>query len=1147
MEKIISLINENGTKVFQWAISVVTVFVTLITGGFTDSEALKDSTVKAVEIAGWYLSDEEADAIYGGFDSAFEGLGEASDAEARREIILTKSYTKDGKGSMVVYNFTDGRYYLVPNDLLDFYRADDNFRKLGAPVTEMGEYNLFGASASGEIKKGKYTAQIYEKGVLLISEGNIQMYVGAVEKTKNAFKLHPLLDDQDLLVKKEGKMDKLGNIDGEMHPLKEVVFEKTKSGYTIYANYSSCAVYLELSKNYEVKAQLISAGKNYIKTEKGLEAKILPMECISVDDMVKDGSEPVEADALAYYQQFKPNATADDLIAKFKEAYVELYEEGFVPGYRCSKIKMWTYLVLDLRFGDGTTGFDLAGTNGRERMTCLVYSPAKDKVFPVNGDFFVIWKEDGETGRNVLGAPESEILLNASKDGKTYSKLQNYENGYIAFTDKGEAVIYDSKNSTFLQAPPVTKPEATKPVEPENNKPAEPEKEESRGAHKATTAQMTEIAGFKISDSKAKAIIKGFAEKGKKLGAGSGVEARREIILTETYSKDGKSNMVVYNFTDGKYYVVPSEILDNYMVDDTFRKLGAPVSSLGTIKVSGKAAEGKIKSGSYKAQVFEKGVILISDNQPKAYIGAVQKVEGGVVLHPILNDQDLLVNIKGKLGRLEGVDGELHPLKEVTFSAVNGGYALYANYSSCCVYLEYNKEYYLLKQKIYAAKNFIKSDKGYNAKILPLECISINDMIKDGEEPIEKEALEYYKKLKPNATEEDIIAKFRSAYTELYNAGFVPGYRCSKIKIWTYMVLDLRFGDGTTGFDVTGSGGRERMTCLVYNEKKDKVYPVYGAYFALWKEDGGMARNMLGAPESRILYNKTINGKTYKEVQIFEKGYIYKTEKGNYVPVVGTEYNSESGGFKAVPTPMVPDHFGAEVARKETEKTVYINYKKGAIRCDLSFNGAQYRYTFLRGRQFNLESGNFEISLLPLDSLVDLSALTSEGTMPTRNGKQVNFNDVIKPKLIAKYTELYNNGYFCGFPEEVFKGAWNNVYAQQFVVSDSDSMIFGEERPYVSALVYNPKTDAVYLMKDDVIKTWQGVYATAGSPTSDEYQLPGCDVWFQTFDFGMTMRRGNLIVFTEDFESPEAYVEEMKNNPLSAPTHGKDPSKGYIA
>jgi hypothetical protein len=167
--------------------------------------------------------------------------------------------------------------------------------------------------------------------------------------------------------------------------------------------------------------------------------------------------------------------------------------------------------------------------------------------------------------------------------------------------------------------------------------------------------------------------------------------------------------------------------------------------------------------------------------------------------------------------------------------------------------------------------------------------------------------------------------------------------------------------------------------------------------------------------------------------------------------------------------------------------------------------------------------------------------------MPTNSsGSLIDFETVIKPKIYNKYVELYNAGYFCGFLEASFQGSWNNVFAQQFIVSDSTSMIFGEERPYVSALVYNPKTDEVYLMKDDVISIWQANYSTAASPTSDAFKLDGCDYTFQTFDFGMTIQNGNLIVFTEKYKSPADYVAYLSKNVLATPTHKRKQSDGYI-
>ncbi len=664
------------------------------------------------------------------------------------------------------------------------------------------------------------------------------------------------------------------------------------------------------------------------------------------------------------------------------------------------------------------------------------------------------------------------------------------------------------------------------------------------------TAQMIEIAGYEITVDEASSIIDGFDMFAGDLGAGGDVEARREIILSKTYTDGETKNMVVYNFTDKSYYTVPAELLNRYLEDDNFRKLGAPVTEMNTFNMSGRSSGGIITDGKYTAQIYEKGVLVMTrTGVVDIYVGAVEMNGDTVKLHPLLEDQDLLVKQKHGMDKLGNVDGEMHPLKEVVFNSSDGEYNLYANYSSCCVYLELNKDYSVKTALVNAGKNYIlNSVNEYELSILPMECISVDDMIKDGSEPIEEDALKYYKQLKADGTADDVIAKFRTAYEELYNSGFVPGYRCSRIKMWTYMVLDLRFGDGTTGFDDVGTLGRERMTCLVYNPKQDKVFAVSDIFFSMWKEDEGLGRNALGYPESNVMYNKKIGNTTFKEIQIYQNGYVYLTDEGTYRAELGYVYDSTGNAFIPAPTPIVPDRFGAEVSRVTKNGVVYINYEKGAIKCELTFNKTQYRYTFYRGRQFNMESGNFEAKLLPMNSLVDLDSLSCEGTMPTApNGLPVSFKKTIKPKLIAKYTELYNNGYFCGFPEEVFKGAWNNVFAQQFVSSDSNSVIFGEERPYVSALVYNPKTDEVYLMRDAVIKTWQSVYATAGSPTSDEYQIDGYDIWFQTFDFGMTIRHGNLIVFTEEFESPEAYIQEMNENPLTTPTHERNEQKGYIA
>lgn len=668
-----------------------------------------------------------------------------------------------------------------------------------------------------------------------------------------------------------------------------------------------------------------------------------------------------------------------------------------------------------------------------------------------------------------------------------------------------------------------------------------------------TTSDAEIIAGRTVSASELETIQNGFSTKasGLSLGNAGQVTTSREILLYQEYDNSGSKSLIAYNFALNSYFVVDSEFYAAYKNDDTFRKLGAPTSDKGTLTVSGRSRTATIAKASYTAQVFETGIIIKNGANVETYLGAVETVSDGYVLHPVIDDQDILEYTGSSFEFFGNIDGEMHPLKDADFFSEGSGdslqYKLYANFSGCCVNVVYKSDYSIKEQYVYAAKNFFKSNGVYNTAILPSSCIDISDFVCDGSNPVDSDALAYYRTYQSDGTNASLISLFEDCYSGLLSDGFVAGYRCSKIKMWTILALDLKYGDGTTGFDVSGSGDRERMTCLVYNPSQNKVYPVYNSFFLIYKEDDGVGRNVLGYPESGVYTNKTIGGTTYSEIQIFQNGYIYRTSNGNYVGEAGYKYDAAKNVFVPETCPTVPDRYGAETSRRTTDDAVYINYEKGAIKCELTNNKSKYFYTYYNGRQFDFSADGYPTSLLAQNALVKYAELISKGAMPLDNdNNSIDFANVIKPLIYEKYTELYNSGYFCGFVEEEFKGSWNNVFAQQFVVGDSSSMIFGEERPNVSAIVYNPRTGEVYLMKDAVIKTWQGNYGTAGAPTSDEHQISGCDFWFQTFDFGMTIRYGNTIVFTEDYDSPEAYVSELNENRLTFPTHGNDQASGYV-
>lgn len=662
-----------------------------------------------------------------------------------------------------------------------------------------------------------------------------------------------------------------------------------------------------------------------------------------------------------------------------------------------------------------------------------------------------------------------------------------------------------------------------------------------------TQEEAEVIVGRVLTDDEFSAICNGFATAATKLGlqGGQEVQTLREILIYQRFDDAA----IVYNYATDDYYAVRGAFCTKYLDSDTYRRLGAPASDSGSFVIDGATVSGKVEKKTYNAQIFEKGVLIDDGNVTMLVAAPVVNADGSVTLLPLLSDQDIMERDGNGYTFIGDIDGEMHPLKyvDVEISTVDGKkqYDLYANFSSCAAHVTYDEEFNVTNKLVYPVKNFFIENGTHVLNILPSCCYELTQILQDGSSFVDNDALSYYKNHVSNGTKDSLYKLFEAKYLEMLSDGFVAGYRCSHIKMWTWLVLDLRFGDGTTGFDATGTGDRERMTCLVYNPDKNAVYPVYNSFFILWKEDSGIGRNSLGYPCSDVMKNKTIGGKTYEEIQLYKNGYIALTD-GNYQACLGYEYDEAANTFVPVPSPSVPDRYGSETGRKTVDGVVYINYQRGAIECRLTINKSQYRYTCYGGRNFNFEKG-CEAELLPMDQLLAYNQLVSEGAMPVGEGnKAVSFKSVIQPKLYAKYKELYEQGFVCGFVEEQFKGGWNQVYAQQFIEGDSTSMIFGEERPYVCALVYNRNTNDVYLLKDDVIKIWQANYSIAGSPTSDEYQLAGYDYWFQTFDFGMTIRLGNYIVFTEDYENPQEYVEYVDSLDVSVPTHNREQDDGYI-
>lgn len=635
------------------------------------------------------------------------------------------------------------------------------------------------------------------------------------------------------------------------------------------------------------------------------------------------------------------------------------------------------------------------------------------------------------------------------------------------------------------------------------------------------------------------------------------------------------NSAIIYSRRLDKAFLLKDGFMNEYSSRDMARALGAPLTEEGKFKLSGGgyvappefsaayASPQAIAENEYNAMVFEKGVIIQNGDSFTAYVGGVFKLaDNEYRVMPFFRDQDIMswnAGASHSMNFVGDIDGQWHPIIDV-YTEYNKDsatpYSMNVNFKGGCIRVEYeliaddeensrdDGKPRAVSIMRYAGYNF--NSEGARVK-LPLSAVSMDEYIfgevenpEAGEHKyVENEALVYYKSYHKNGTAEDLMSAFRKAFVKYFNEGRIIGYRTSSVKMWDLCVLDFKYGDGTSGFDSEGSGGRERMTTLVYNPVKNEVFGVADEYFNIFKNDSGFGRKTLGYPVTDVLKDKEISGDTYAEIQIFEKGYIYKSA-GKYITRTGVLYDEESGEFIPTPAPVAYGQYGSETEREIKDNVYYINYEKGAVKATLNKRGTHFFYDYYSGRNFNFDDG-FKAELLPMETFITEDMLTSFGDMPAdSDGNEIDFEE-IKPLLIAGYKKIYDTGFFPGFLEEDFKSGWNNVHAQQFVLGDSNSDIFGESRPGVSALVYNG--GKVYFMTGPVITAWQGGknFEVFRAPTSDEFQVEGQPYYFQTFSRGIAVRIGNVAFFTNEYNTAQQYIDDLPS--YKVPDYGKD---GYI-
>ena len=619
-------------------------------------------------------------------------------------------------------------------------------------------------------------------------------------------------------------------------------------------------------------------------------------------------------------------------------------------------------------------------------------------------------------------------------------------------------------------------------------------------------------------------------------GAGWGAEASEKVVNAfktklnvsdpdiKLYKADGAGDAVafaaekdgskfIYNALNDEVY----EVKGNFALSDLnvkVRVIGAPVAEeTASVTVVGydgdRGAAVNVASGT-KVQLFETGILVEKDDSVEVHTGVIEKTgDGAYKIHPLINDQDVLATGRGnkitadgkQLGFIGDIDGTWHALRTARTSR-NGDNKLVVKYNfrAGCVEVVYNDDWSLSSRMAYAGQNFDADGERVN---LPVETYTTDEHLWTG---VEGSALTMYRNLSENsdATENDLKNAFREGYLDLVeNEGVIPGYRCSSIKVWSFVVLDFKYSpDSSYGFDGTGSAERERMFTLVYSGVKNEVYGVGDDFWQAWKEDN--IRPQLGAPMSNVMYNKTISGITYERIQIFEKGFIYGKAGGALVTETGVTTDENYTEFKYKASPAAPTEYGTQVGdpveKTENGRTVYyFNYQKGAAKATQMAAKTGYLYDYYPGRNFVEENGVQTAKLLAYDQLYSDGTFTlQDSTFPGHwdSGVSADFSEDwtgVKDMLIAKVKELLAAGFFPGFPDGGFR-SWNNVYGTQMIYGDSTAMPFGgDSRTNVCTIMWNQSLDQVFLVKDAFMDAWGGKPAEAhrylGAPASDEFTL----------------------------------------------------------
>ncbi|MDE6397757.1 MAG: Ig-like domain-containing protein [Clostridiales bacterium] len=659
-------------------------------------------------------------------------------------------------------------------------------------------------------------------------------------------------------------------------------------------------------------------------------------------------------------------------------------------------------------------------------------------------------------------------------------------------------------------------------------------------------------------------------------GAGDAVAFGMHFRYGDSVYQQDDGNGGVKNHCYLVYNAIEDEV---FLITDGFarlqgetRRIGAPVSEqLNNIKVTGWDGEGnQINKTNATVQVFETGM-LIANNMSGDKVADAVKHEGVVEkisdteykMHPLVNDQDIFAAGKGntitadgkQFGFIGDVDGTWHALRTARTSRRSGDNKLVVQYNmrAGCLEVVYNDDYTLFSRMAYAGQNFAYDAQGNATRVaLPFETFTTDEHLWEG---IADSGRAMYRGFAGNAdkTDDDLKNVFRAGYKTLFDSGVIAGYRCSPIKEWTVLCLDYKYSpDSGYGFDGVGSAARERMFTLVYSHKQGKVYGVGDDIWQVWKDDN--TRPALGAPISNAMQNKTIASKTFRRIQIFEKGYVYENASGKLVVEYGATTDNDYTKFIYDVAPNVPTQYGSQIGSEEVGGVTYVNYARGAVKATPSSTGMGYVYNYYPGRNFEISNGAATVKMLSFEQLYNESDFTCAGVYDDifedfqKDEEQI---DGVKTQMIARIRKMLEEGFFPGFLDTQGFSAWNNCACQQMFYGDSTAQPWGgDARTNVGAFIWNERLNKLFYLKDAFMDGWakeHGSYEVLGAPASDAFTLAdNPNVIFQKFE-DTKSKDGNALAvaigyneathfLSEEGMTPEIYIATLGS--LSDPITG---------